>query len=434
MATAKAPVAVSTLSNADIMNSIRAISSSSYQDRIPLATQDSITETGNAILSADLYYNEFLHNLVDKIAFQYIHSFNLRNPLGEFKRGMMPWGKTIEEIFTDIAEANAYDPELAEDEVFKRVIPDTSVIYHIINRADFYKQTIEYAVLSRAFYSEGGLSRLTETIYNALWNGDRYDEYNIMKQLVGQYYNNGYFYGVNVDAVVDETSAKSFVTSVRSYVSSMNLPSRKFNSMGVMRTVAPEDQVLFMRPELDATVDVNVLAAAFNMSKAEFLARRIIVDDFGPNTENLLAVLVDREFIVQYDTVEKTEEIYNPQGLYWNIFLHHHGVYSTSRFANGVAFTSSAVSVTGVTVTPTTPVLPGRFADQKAAVTGAASAYVPQGVTWSVSGQTSSGTYIDKGGRLFVSSNETAETLTVKATSTYDTSKSGTATVSTKSA
>lgn len=114
--------------------------------------------------------------------------------------------------------------------------------------------------------------------------------------------------------------------------------------------------------------------------------------------------------------------------------MHHHGVYSTSRFANGVAFTSSAVSVTGVTVTPTTPVLPGRFADQKAAVTGAASAYVPQGVTWSVSGQTSSGTYIDKGGRLFVSSNETAETLTVKATSTYDTSKSGTATVSTKGA
>lgn len=92
MATAKAPVAVSTLSNADIMNSIRAISSSSYKDRIPLATQDSITETGNAILSAELYYNEFLRNLVDKIAFQYIHSFNLRNPLGEFKRGMMPMG------------------------------------------------------------------------------------------------------------------------------------------------------------------------------------------------------------------------------------------------------------------------------------------------------------------------------------------------------
>ena len=53
----------------------------------------------------------------------------------------------------------------------------------------------------------------------------------------------------------------------------------------------------------------------------------------------------------------------------------------------------------------------------------------PQTVQWSVTGNNNSGTVIDANGLLTVAQGEGAQTLTVTATSTYDTTKSGTASV-----
>lgn len=420
--------------NIEIMNAIRAEASEQYQSRIPVATQANLLDTGNAILNAEILYNEFLRNLVDKIAFQYVHTWSLDNPLKEFKRGTIPFGRTVEEMYLDIAQAQAFNSEKSETELFKRVIPDLSVIYHTINRQDFYKTTVMYTMLQRAFYNETGLMQLVGTISNSLYNGDAYDEFQIMKQLMSSYFDKGLAFPVKLDAIVDESTAKKAVVAMRQMVNLLSLPSRMYNSIGVMRSVRPEDQVLFITPDVEAQIDVDVLAAAFNLSKADFLARRILVDNFGSNT-NIVAILADREWILQWDTLMRTEEVYNQQGLYWNMFLHHQGIYSTSRFASCVMFTTSAVSVDSIEVTAA-PVTKGQYADQKATVkaaSGASGAYVPQTVKWEVTGGTKSGTYIDMGGRLFVSTDETASTLTVKATSTYDSSVVGTASVTVNS-
>ena len=423
--------AVNNLSNAQILNAVWADASQEYQSRVPLATRDNLQATGNAILNYQVFYNEFLHSLVNKFAFMYVHNNVLRNRLGEFKRGPIPFGYSVEEVFTDITDAMAFDPELAESELYKRTIPNTSSIYHVINRQDVYRQTISRAMLQRAVYNEGGLSRLIESIVQALYNSDEVDEFIIMKSLIANYFNEGLFYPVEVDAVVDETSAKTMLTAVRSNVLYLDIPSRRFNSMGVMRTVAPEDQVLVITPAVEAAIDVNALAQAFNMSKADFTARHLVVDNFGPNTDNIVGVLFDREWFIQYDTYFGTEAVRNPMGLYDNMYLHHQGIYSTSRFANAVVFISNSASVTGITVTGAASVAAGTYTDMTAKVNGTASNYVPQSVNWSISGEASSGTYIDKGGRLFISSKEPAnETgITVTATSTYDDSINGTATV-----
>lgn len=422
---------VATFSNIDIMNAVRLASSSDYQSRIPQATQENLAATSDAILNAKVYYNEFLQNLVDKFAFQYVHNELIRNPLWEFKRGTVPYGRTIEEIFVDICEAQEYDPETAEKEVFKRQIPNVNAIYHTINRENFYKQTIQWVSMRHAFYTEGGLAQLVSSIVQVLYNSDNYDEFLIMKACMSNYYKNGLFYPLNVSAVVDEASAKKFVTAVRTYVNMFNLPSRKYNSLGVMRRVDPQDQVLFVTPEIDAMVDVEVLAAAFNMNKAEFLARRVVVDDFGTGTDDVVALLVDREWLMQWDTYVGTEQIYNGQGLYYNMILHHQGIYSTSRFANAMVFTKGSVGVTTVTVTGDATIMPGTYKDYTATVTDTASSdYIPQGVTFSITGQTSSATYIDKSGRLIVSKQEPSDTqIVITATSTYNSSVSGTLTV-----
>ena len=88
-------------------------------------------------------------------------------------------------------------------------------------------------------------------------------------------------------------------------------------------------------------------------------------------------------------------------------------------------------TVTGVTVSPTTAtVAKGRTQQFTAAVSGDNNP--AQTVTWTVEGG-GTGTSISAGGLLSVGANETAATLTVKATSTVDTSKSGTASVTVSS-
>jgi len=84
-------------------------------------------------------------------------------------------------------------------------------------------------------------------------------------------------------------------------------------------------------------------------------------------------------------------------------------------------------TVTGVTVTPSAiHMKKGEMQLFAASVEGL---FNPaQTVTWRVEGNTSNGTVINAG-VLFIASNETAATLTVRATSTADTGKSGTAAV-----
>ncbi|MDR1908457.1 MAG: SUMF1/EgtB/PvdO family nonheme iron enzyme [Spirochaetaceae bacterium] len=84
--------------------------------------------------------------------------------------------------------------------------------------------------------------------------------------------------------------------------------------------------------------------------------------------------------------------------------------------------------VTSVTVSPANPtVYKGGMQQFSATVAGTGSP--AQAVTWAVTGAAASGTAIDGSGFLTVATGETATSLTVRATSALDGSKSGTATV-----
>jgi len=85
-------------------------------------------------------------------------------------------------------------------------------------------------------------------------------------------------------------------------------------------------------------------------------------------------------------------------------------------------------TVTSVTVSPaTTEVIKGGTQQFTATVLGTNTP--AQTVTWTVTGGTGGSTRMSSNGTLTVSANETVATLTVRATSTVDSSKSGTATV-----
>jgi len=106
---------------------------------------------------------------------------------------------------------------------------------------------------------------------------------------------------------------------------------------------------------------------------------------------------------------------------------------SKSGTATVTVTSAPAATVTSVSVNPSTAsVAHGGTQTFTATVTGTNSP--AQTVTWSVTGGARAATAITSAGVLSVASNETAATLTVRATSTVDTTKSGTATVTVTSA
>jgi len=104
----------------------------------------------------------------------------------------------------------------------------------------------------------------------------------------------------------------------------------------------------------------------------------------------------------------------------------HTGTYYLTAFTG----TAPAISVTNVNIYPSSSISMQKGFTQAftATVTGT---YVhsSQGVTWSVTGNNNSGTTISSSGELTIDAAETAATLTVRATSTVNTSKYNTKTI-----
>lgn len=409
----------------EILNTIRANATYDYQNRVPQATQDNIKEVGNAILSYQATTNAFLSALVNRIGMVLITSRLYENPLREFKKGKLEFGETVEEIFVNIAKAQHFDPSVAENEVFKREIPDVQAIFHRMDRQDFYKATISNDQLRTAFLSYQGIEDLIGRIVDSLYSGDNYDEFLCMKQLLIDYANNGYFYSVTIPGIDNADNARQSISLLREYSNNLTFMSNSYNSMGVATTTPRNDQLIILDTHFDAVVDVEVLAQAFNMDKADFLGRRVLIDNFG-ELSGAVAALVDRNWFMVFDNYMSFTEQYNAQGLYWNYFFHHWETLSTSRFSNAILFTTDPIEGS-ITVTPEAPTVAKGSQTQFSAVFSGTGSPM-QKFNWSVSGASDDNTNINTAGLLTVGATETGP-LTVNCILDQDTSITKTATV-----
>lgn len=405
----------------DIVNAIRNSSSEQFANYVPLASLDNVAEVGAGILINQTIQNEFITALVDRIGLVVVKRASLRNPLAKFKKGAMPMGRTVEEIFTDITKAKQYNPKDSEQTVFKRTIPNVKVLFHERNRQDFYEQTIQDESLQSAFTTWANFESFISSIINAIYNSAEVDEYEYMKLLVDNYYSKGLFKVEKVESVSTPQGASNFVKKLRATARKMTLPngSRDFNSLAVRTRTEMEDLHLLISADLEAEIDVEVLAKAFNMNKTDFIGKITVVDGF--ETEGLQAVLIDSDWFMVYDNLLKLETIRNPKGLYWNYFYHVWQTLSVSRFANAVAFTTAPTpKVTQVIVSPTiAEVTQGESFQFEGIIRNTAP--ITEEIVWSVVGAgtttVDTGTTIDAEGLLKVSLKQTGE-LIVKATVT----------------
>lgn len=426
MATIKMSDIYSTLSTAEVnisntaelLNAIRAELGGAYALAVPTADDRNIGEVGIGINSLLQHKNDFLNQLIDRIGLVVIKHKSLKNPLGKFKKGMMPMGYTIEEVYTDITKAKRFDPKDAETTLFKREIPDVKVFFHQRNRQDFYEQTISQQELKAAFTSYQNLDNFISGIFEALYNSQELDEYLYMRKLIDDYYVKGYFHHVKVTDPTTPDATKQFVKKIRAMVKklSLGMGSRKYNHTGVHTRSELEGLHLFIDADTEAEIDVDVLAVAFNMSRTDFLSKVTVIDEF--ENKEIKAVLVDEDWFMSYDTNIEMTNIYNPKGLYWTYFLHIWQLHSCSTLENAVVFSTADEPVIIVPIAKISP----KTADVKQGATQQFTGTVEDGTatsqTYEVTGKTKAGTTISSTGLLTVDATEpvgTKLTVTYKA-------------------
>lgn len=446
-----------TNSSVDILNAIRNNATQNYRDYIPKATADadSIRQIGAIIMDYPALQNEFLSALVNRIGRVLITSKMYDNPWSFFKKGLLEYGESVEEIFVNIAKPFQFDPAVAENNVFKREIPDVRAAFHIMNYQKYYKATISNDQLRQAFLSWQGISDLIAKIVDAMYTGANYDEFQTMKYMLARHILDGHMYPVEIPAV-ETANMKSIVSAIKGISNKYTFLSTDYNLAGVATFTNKSEQYMLINSNFDATMDVEVLASAFNMDKAEFSGRRVLVDSFGSLDTARLgelfagdstyeeisedelkaldlipAILVDRDWFMIFDNFYNFTEQYNGEGLYWNYWYHVWKTFSVSPFANNALFIPGKPAVNTITVTPSNSTVSAGQSVQLVANVETSN-FAPKSVTWSV---TSDKAIVDNSGKVTVLAGTPASTtITVTATSTYDPSKRGTATVKTPGA
>lgn len=350
---------------AKVFNVVRENASKVFMETVPSATEDNIATISN-ILFNDAYQpmlNEFVNNLINRIGLTIVRNKTFNNPLSILRKGSMPLGTDIQDLYENPAEAEQY--ELSNTEMAKLLTitdPDTHVAYYRRNRKDLYTKTISRENLQGAFVSWEKFEDYISAITTSLYSGNYIDEFELTKSLVDGAYDNDKVIVETIDAVVDETSARKFVKKVRSLFSKMKLPSTQYNAYskfsgakGKIKTWTDEDRfVLIVTADLMAEVDVEVLARAFNIDNTKFLGRVIEVDKF--ENEEIQAILCDESWFQIYENIMRFDEFYNARVMAWNEYLHVWQTYAICPFANAVVLATAqpkpatAISASDVSV------------------------------------------------------------------------------------
>lgn len=326
-----------------LINSIRNSTDLQGVTQVFDGTVEGLNNFGVAVNRDTRRQNIFINELVDRIGLVIINSIDLQNPLKRFKKGRMPLGSTIEETFTDLIKAQSFNPSDAEQTLYKRTPPNVRVLFHNNWRKELYPNTIERTTMQQAFTSFDKLEQFIVSIYQAQYNSNEVDEYIWTKSLIESYVANGFATYVQVPEVTDESTGKTFVKTTRATAKKMQLTqgSSKYNAAGVHTRTTPSKTWILIDADLDSTLDVEVLARAFAMSKTDIEQNKIVIENFAQ--KGLQAVMFDEDILKIYDKEFLMNSKENEKGLYTNTFLHVHQLYSMGKFQNLVAFMSEDI-------------------------------------------------------------------------------------------
>lgn len=432
---------------------------------------ESIKGIGKIIMKNPVYKNAFL-NTMNIIGLTVITRNHWENPWKKFTdKGELSWGQQVREIIVDIANVYDYNEYVNRPHDFINTeVPNVLSYLHEINYQKFYKTTTSDEQMAMAFERED-LFMLVDEIVNSLYEGYEYDTYLVNKYMLARRILDGTVTAIQIPNFAN-LSDRDVVAFIKAVSNDMTFRSPRFNPAGIRKATAFEDQFAIVSTKFDAKFTTNVLATSYFRSDAEMKANMELTDGFGnfdmprlaeifakrddqgnviegeyvdgyvPLTQDEMTALQeipcaivgidffqDRYYGMDNNAPTRKTEFFNPQTLRTNHWLHNWGSVSTSPFENSVCFTVTAQGVTSVSVSPSTAtVTKGQSLQLSATVV--TTGFANKAVYWTVDADAyADGVRIADDGELIIPADATVESVTVTATSIYDKTKTGTATI-----
>lgn len=345
------------------LNKMREMSvdqNSIYHQYVPVVTDaTTIGEFGAPILDSQNLnvLNDFV-GLLKKVVYTAVYNKTFNNPLASLEGDRMPLGQFIEDVYINPAKARGFNVNDFAG-LLQKYEAEVATQYLAVNSDLQYCVTITREKVRNAFTSWDALEGLISGMVNSLYNGAYITRYNQAKGLALAAFNgNGVKYEV-IDDVTDEQTAKNLVRKMRADFSKFQIPSTRFNAWAdvkgedafALKTWSdPEDIVVLISADVEALVDVEVLAAAFNMSKTDFLGRVIVVDDFSQYNDDgtvavdgsmIKAAIMDRSWFKIKTQDFAMDEFYNANNRTWQYYLNDVRMVNYSLFANAKVYTTA---------------------------------------------------------------------------------------------
>lgn len=344
-------------------------SNSIYHQYVPVVTDStSIGEFGAPILDSQNLnvLNDFV-SLLKKVVYTSVYTKTFNNPLTSLEGDNMPLGQFIEDVYVNPAKARGFNVNDFAG-LLQKYEAEVATQYLSVNSDLQYCVTLTREKIRNAFTSWNSLEAMISGYINSLYNGAYITRYNQAKGLVtAAYIGNNIQYQVISD-VTDEQTAKSMIRQLRAAFSKMQIPSTKFNAwekvkgnrMSLKTWTNPNDIIVMISADIEALVDVEVLASAFNMSKTDFIGRVIVVDDFNQYNDDgtvavdgsaIKALIADKSWFKIKTQDFAMDEFYNANNRTWQYYLNDVRMVNYSLFANAIAFVTSAPTVAATNLT-----------------------------------------------------------------------------------
>lgn len=442
---------------------------------------ESIKPIGKLIMENPAYKNAFL-NTINIIGLTVITRNHWENPWKKFTdKGTLTYGQQIREIICDIANVYDYNQFVNTPEnMLKTVVPNVLSYLHEINYQKFYKTSTSDQQMAMAFNSEDLFSLIDEVV-NSLYEGMEYDYYQVSKYMLARRILDGTVTAVQIENL-NTKSDRDIVSEIKSYSNDMTFRSAKFNPAGIRKATSFDDQFAIVSTKFDAKFTTNVLATSYFKSDAEMKANMELCDGFGnfdiprlaevfakydedgniiqgefvdgyvPFTDEEISklntipcVIVGRDFFQMYkyglDAMAqgRKTEFFNPQTMRTNHWLHTWGAVSSSPFENAICFTKEPQSIVSVSITPEeVSISAGNTLQFSSNVktTGFANKSVVYSISQDPETDNNKKAVINQEGLLTIpkghvatTENDTSTLIEVTATSIYDNTKSGTASI-----
>ena len=274
---------------------------------------------------------------IGKVAEQVIRQFTAKNPLSVFEKMPINNGTTIEQMFIELVESQAYDRNGAN--ALTRKDPSLVVRYFDSWKPAKFHTSVDTSEIRKVLMGEKSASEIATKIVSVLSESDTYERYLTLKQLLslgkqvadGGQNTGGTASGVGASLVRYETVAyddvnsaidyKTLLVAIKNAVKGMQFVNSTFNTAGVVKKTNAEDIFILMPYKLKNKLDVEELAGVFNLDKAEIKDKIIEIDTEAVEGYEYVYI-VDKYAILDYTRLYEMLDQLNADGRFWNYFLH----------------------------------------------------------------------------------------------------------------